>query len=1489
MRSRVSALAVVLSVVVVVWGGPSLSAQDAEQDVAGFPLNGIFDGGSFDSVAVKNGNLHIEIPDYTIKGRANLDVGTKFVYDSLSWRVHTRCNNMRGCTATVSLGLGIDATFGLVHPLAYVLASGGAMPAGPCGSLVIGYGNYKIQEPNGTLHHFVPDPAVPTPNTACGPLSTLYADDGSGFVLHVDNGGNVTDILDKSGNHVNGQAGLVEDTNGNTLTIANNVITDTTGRTYATDGSYKDSSGTLQSVQITTTAVTTSTHLCQFGIGYDQCNESSNTLTLPQTITLPSGATYQFTYVPAAYGQPSSVTLPTGGQISWGWGAPLGPGGPVVTSRTETANSVSHTRKYSYATTGTPPYLRITADTVTDVIGTSGNDTVYTFSPLANPVDEEDDYQGSSSGGTFVRKVLTGYTTINGGGLYPVNLPTSITTTWVPQGISKQVQTDYYKYLVWTSSLGSQLYATWRNPTEIREYDYTSALIRSTDYAYLHNNPSSPYFSANIADRPYQKLVFAGSSTTGALTEQTKYQYDTTSLTSTSHTPAPNHDYTNYGSGNTVRGNLTELDRGLLSGGTWTFLSTINTFDDLGNELTSKDPLSHMTTMDYTDSYADSACSLGTNTFAYATKVTNPLFTQGKDNYYSCTGLLQSQLDANDINNSRNGTVFGYDSSNRVSSISYSDGGSATYSHTDTSPVSTSQTTKVTSSLSKTETTVLDSIGRVDHTQTTNPDCSSGVSTVAYTYGDDSTNQVRYITKTNPYCSTSDATYGTETDRYDELNRLVQQVRPDLTVASVTYAGNCSTTTDEAGKSVKRCSDGLGRLAQVIEDPTGLAYETDYGYDVLDNLVAVTQKGGSASNWRLRSFNYDSLSRLKCAANPEVTSSAATPASCPTTDTGSQTAGTTYHTYDADGNLSTKTAPAPNQTLSATATTSYSYDQLDRLTAKTYSGGASTPSVQYGYDTTTLTCTPPVPTMNPPDANSYGSRTSMCDGSGATAWSHDALGRILRAKRTNVGSSNSSQVFAYTYNYDGSLATLQYPSGRTITHTPNQAGLPKSAFDGANGINYVTGATYGPQGALTYYQNYSLINAAFSYNTRLQPLQIFYGTNSVPNLTGSTCPSNPGNELHRVYHFGLGSNDNGDVLSIDNCLDTNRTVTYVYDSLNRVESATTKGATCVPGCWGQLFGQIVNGQYVSGYDGWGNLFQITPTQGTPGQLSQLMTQNNQFSGMTYDAAGNLNNDGGGNAYTFDDENRVVAAAGWTYAYDGDGNRTRKCNACTSSSGGTLYWYGAGNSSLVESNLAGTLTWEYIFFNGRRVARRDNTSNPPTFYFADHLGSTSIVSGSAGVVKNESDYTPFGAEISIKSNLGVAQGYKFTGKERDSESELDEFGARYYRSSIGRFMSPDLGADVFALPFASLKNPQTLNLYSYVGNNPVTNVDRDGHDFHVCVDNGKGGQNCIDLTNAQYNNLYNQQNGQQGINLPGGGFGSSGTDAYANCALSQRVG
>jgi hypothetical protein len=82
------------------------------------------------------------------------------------------------------------------------------------------------------------------------------------------------------------------------------------------------------------------------------------------------------------------------------------------------------------------------------------------------------------------------------------------------------------------------------------------------------------------------------------------------------------------------------------------------------------------------------------------------------------------------------------------------------------------------------------------------------------------------------------------------------------------------------------------------------------------------------------------------------------------------------------------------------------------------------------------------------------------------------------------------------------------------------------------------------------------------------------------------------------------------------------------------------------------------------------------------------------------------------------------------------------------------------------------------------------------------------------------------------------------------------------SAQGRFTSPDE-------PFADQNpaDPRSWNLYSYVRNNPLRYTDPDGHDVQVCVDNGQGGQNCTNFTDDQYKQLYQQQNGQQGIDLP----------------------
>src|SRR5271154_1237630 len=86
--------------------------------------------------------------------------------------------------------------------------------------------------------------------------------------------------------------------------------------------------------------------------------------------------------------------------------------------------------------------------------------------------------------------------------------------------------------------------------------------------------------------------------------------------------------------------------------------------------------------------------------------------------------------------------------------------------------------------------------------------------------------------------------------------------------------------------------------------------------------------------------------------------------------------------------------------------------------------------------------------------------------------------------------------------------------------------------------------------------------------------------------------------------------------------------------------------------------------------------------------------------------------------------------------------------------------------------------------------------------------------------------PFGDDLVCTGTETSA--LHFTGKERDSESGNDYFGARYYSSSSGRWMSPDSDESPEALPYSDLDDPQTLDLYAYVRDSPVSSVDPDGH-------------------------------------------------------------
>jgi len=107
----------------------------------------------------------------------------------------------------------------------------------------------------------------------------------------------------------------------------------------------------------------------------------------------------------------------------------------------------------------------------------------------------------------------------------------------------------------------------------------------------------------------------------------------------------------------------------------------------------------------------------------------------------------------------------------------------------------------------------------------------------------------------------------------------------------------------------------------------------------------------------------------------------------------------------------------------------------------------------------------------------------------------------------------------------------------------------------------------------------------------------------------------------------------------------------------------------------------------------------------------------------------------------------------------------------------------------------------------------------------------------------------------------------TGKERDTESGNDYFGARYYASSMGRFMSPDWAAKAEPVPYAKLDNPQSLNLYVYVGNSPLGRVDLDGHVTALDPMCGTGGACPAPNVNFPENPFIKWAPQQQGSGKP----------------------
>jgi RHS repeat-associated protein len=674
------------------------------------------------------------------------------------------------------------------------------------------------------------------------------------------------------------------------------------------------------------------------------------------------------------------------------------------------------------------------------------------------------------------------------------------------------------------------------------------------------------------------------------------------------------------------------------------------------------------------------------------------------------------------------------------------------------------------------------------------------------------------------------------TTEHDALGRALSVTTPDGARRTTVYRNGSAVVTDAAGQQREFVYDELRRLVRVIEDPAGLAYVTEYHYDAIGNLRQVRQ------GEQQRFFLYDSLSRLIRAKNPEQEDNPALALFDPLRVKGGWSAG---YTYDANGNLKTRVDARGIETT-------YGYDHLNRVTSVTYNDGA-TRGVSLSYDGAVNGKGRPWVAMTFDPKN----RGMMV--AGTRIDSYDAMGRVL--VQSQEFPSTRSRGAAYRvqqrYNPAGQVEETVYPSGRKVQSRYGQggrlAGLEGSLGDGLTRV-YADQIQYNAAGQKTR-ERWGTLTPLYHnrhYNNRLQPYDIRLGTEAADLWTWNRGALRLFYDANYAYGDGDFAN-NGNLYRIDHFMPLEEsarnwvmsTAWYGYDRLNRILGIwETKTSSADPAACPLVFSQVYK------YDRYGNRTIDGQETSRGSTINRIVftadARTNRFQELAYDPAGNVTYDRitGTGQREYDAENRIVAAEGTGglsfYGYDAQGRRISRTE------NGQTWWtiYGIGGELLAEYRAGsapsspekeyGYQDKELLVVSGKEGFK---------WLLKDHLGTPRMVvdySGSLGGITRH-DYLPFGEEI--EAGIGAretATGYrrdglrqKFTGKERDAETGLDYFMARYFASAQGRFTSTDplnipglqrLDAKKFQ---QVIRDPHNWNGYAYAHNNPLSKLDPDG--------------------------------------------------------------
>jgi RHS repeat-associated protein len=572
-----------------------------------------------------------------------------------------------------------------------------------------------------------------------------------------------------------------------------------------------------------------------------------------------------------------------------------------------------------------------------------------------------------------------------------------------------------------------------------------------------------------------------------------------------------------------------------------------------------------------------------------------------------------------------------------------------------------------------------------------------------------------------------------------------------------------------------------------------------------------------------------------------------------TSENNPETGAVTY-SYDTDATcVSTSNGDLVKKIDAASKRACYFYDALHRVTSITYSDG--TPSKYYVYDSATINVNGSNVTM----AYAQGRLAEAYTGSAQNkttdlGFSYSVRGEVADVYQKSPNSGGYYHVGG-TYWAHGSLNVLSgLPGLPTITYGVDGEGRTATA-SASSGQSPITSSTsYNVSGQATGVTLGSADSDAFSYDPNTSRMSQYQFNVNGQSLTGV-----------------LTWNSNGTLrtLAITDPFNSanSQTCNYSYDDLARLFSIDCGAST-----WQQNFG----------YDAFGNLKKTVPPGGTG--VSFQPTYNlatNRMSNLsgftpTYDTNGNTTADSL-HTYAWDAEGRPVTIDAIGLTYDALGRMVEQNRSGSYTQ--IVYAPGGGKLALMNGQ---TLSKAFVTLPAGAAAVY-NSSGLSYYRHSDWLGSSRFASMPSRAMYSDLAYAPFGETY---AEAGTAD-RSFTGQNQDtspgSTAGMYDFLFRQY-SQYGRWTSPDPAG----LAAVNLSNPQSLNRYAYVMNNPTTATDPLGLmcDLWCLGDLGGGGGGgfcgqwggpegdiCILLLAPP---IFIGGGGGGGGNHAGGGGGTGGT-------------